>query len=374
MPVPVMPPARPAAPPHGEVEGTLLMQSPSLAAMASAPPVVAAKPAPAAEKAPAKKGLPILPIAAAGGVALLVVIGILGARYMKRGEAVSPTPAPPTPTAVASVAPTPTPPPAVPVTGSLRVESQPPGATVTLNGVAKGTTPVALADLPMGEHELKLELKGYAPTVEKVVLAAEAPSAELKLTLSKTAPPVGSAAIRSVPPGALVRVDGIAVGLTPIKDHKMKVGSHTVDVSAEGFESWSGTVTIKEGKRASVDTQLKAIPKATPTPEVKADVVDPNKVYASNEVDAQPKKLSGASAAYPKNAPGLKSGEAVSVAVEYVVNQNGEVADIKVAQSGGQAVDEAVAAAVSKWKYTPGVKKGIKVKVRVTFRQTFKAG
>jgi len=346
--------------------------------MASAPPVVAPRPAPAAEvQAPPKKGLPIVPIAAAGGVALLVVIGVLGARFMKRGEQVSPTPTPAaaTPTPVVSMAtPTPTTQPAVAVLGSLRVESQPTGATVTLDGEAKGTTPVAISDLPMGEHEVKLELKGYAPSVEKVALAAEAPSAELKLTLSKTAPPVGSAAIRSVPPGALVRVDGIAVGQTPIKEQKMKVGKHAIDVSADGYETWSGTVTIKEGKRASVDAQLKAIPKATPTPEVKADVVDPNKVYASNEVDTQPKKLSGASAAYPKNAPGLKSGEAVSVAVEFVVAANGEVTDIKVAQSGGQAVDEAVAAAVSKWKYAPGVKKGTKVKVRVTFRQTFKAG
>ena len=39
-----------------------------------------------------------------------------------------------------------------------------------------------------------------------------------------------------------------------------------------------------------------------------------------------------------------------------------------------RGVDEAVLAAVKKWKYSPAVKKGTPVKVRVEFRQTFRAG
>jgi TonB family protein len=62
------------------------------------------------------------------------------------------------------------------------------------------------------------------------------------------------------------------------------------------------------------------------------------------------------------------------VALEFVVNENGEVAEVKVIESAGKVIDEAVVAAIRSWKYSPGVKKGTKVKVRMPFRQTFRAG
>ena len=60
------------------------------------------------------------------------------------------------------------------MTGSLHVESEPPGATVTLNGEARGVTPLDVADLLLGNHEVKVELKGYAPSAQTVVLTEDA--------------------------------------------------------------------------------------------------------------------------------------------------------------------------------------------------------
>ena len=57
----------------------------------------------------------------------------------------------------------------------------------------------------------------------------------------------------------------------------------------------------------------------------------------------------------------------------FVVTPSGEVTEIQIRESGGQQLDSAVMAALAKRKYTPGSKKGVKVKVRVTFRQTFQA-
>jgi TonB family protein len=56
-----------------------------------------------------------------------------------------------------------------------------------------------------------------------------------------------------------------------------------------------------------------------------------------------------------------------------VVSENGEVTDARVVESGGKILDEAVLSAVRKWKYAPATKKGTKVKVQMTFRQTFRA-
>jgi TonB family protein len=64
----------------------------------------------------------------------------------------------------------------------------------------------------------------------------------------------------------------------------------------------------------------------------------------------------------------------VTVAGTFVVTADGEIADLRITESAGEVVDEAVMAAVRRWKYVPGVKRGVKVKVRIPFKQTFRAG
>jgi hypothetical protein len=44
-----------------------------------------------------------------------------------------------------------------PATGQLQVQSQPPGARVTVDGMARGVTPVTVSDLAPGEHEVVLQ-------------------------------------------------------------------------------------------------------------------------------------------------------------------------------------------------------------------------
>ena len=53
------------------------------------------------------------------------------------------------------------------VTGLVNVSSVPPGAQVTVNGEAKGTTPVRLTLVP-GAYEIKVELQGYYPRTYQV--------------------------------------------------------------------------------------------------------------------------------------------------------------------------------------------------------------
>ena len=106
-----------------------------------------------------------------------------------------------------------------------------------------------------------------------------------------------------------------------------------------------------------------------------AETVDVNKVYAENEVDSPPKKLSGTSASYPAGrASRLRPGDSVSVTVTYVVSETGQLGDLKVAESGGKVLDEEVVSALRDWKYAPGSKRGTKVKVRFVRKFTFKGG
>jgi len=325
-------------------------------------------------RAQGKRGLsPIVLLGAAGGL-FLVAAAVVGFLLLRRGGGrEEPTPSP---TALAAV----TPPPAsvepapAPV-GVIRVETQPPGAAVTVNGETRGVSPLEVSDLAFGAYEVKLDLRGYEGRAQSVSVTEEAPRAEVRVALTRAAPAEGLADILSTPSGAAVSVDGAGLGVTPLTDLKLKPGPRRVEMTREGYEPWSATLNVQPGKRTRLDAPLRAILRAAPTPEPVRDVVDTSKVYLPTQVDTPPKKVSGTTASYPEGrAPKLKSGQAVSVVVSWVVSENGEVTEITVVESASRPVDEAVTAAIASWKYQPAIKKGVKVKVKLTLKQTFQSG
>jgi periplasmic protein TonB len=112
--------------------------------------------------------------------------------------------------------------------------------------------------------------------------------------------------------------------------------------------------------------------KATPIPEPTKDPFDPKRIYEENDVDIKPKRISGPST---PNYPGsLKAGEKVSVSVSWVIDENGEILEPKILESGGKKVDEATLQMLAKQKYEPGSKKGTKVKVRMNRIYSFRSG
>ena len=234
--------------------------------------------------------------------------------------------------------------------------------------------PLDVAELALGHHDVKAELKGYTPAAQGVELPAETPRAELKLTLARVAAPMGVADILSTPLGATVKVDGAAVGRTPLVDFKLKPGPHRVELTRDGYEPWSQSVTAG-GKKVWLDANLRPVARATPAATAAPEPVDTSTLYGENEVDTPPKKLSGTSASYPVGrAPRLRPGDSVSVTVTYVVSDTGQITDLKVAESGGKVLDDEVLSAVRDWKYAPGSKRGTKVKVRLLRKFTFKGG
>jgi serine/threonine-protein kinase len=362
IPPPTTPMARPPAPPKPpKAKAALLVPAvPEPTATAAVPP------------APPKRGVPVGVVLGGIGAAFLLIV--LGGGYFvwKNHNAAGAPDAAPT-AAPSAVAPTPAP---VVAKGSLKVESQPAGGIVQVNGETKGTAPLDFADLPLGVYEVKVDLKGYDTKTQSVTLTEAEPRIELKVALSRPAAVMGLADFASNPPGASLTVDGAKAGATPVVGYKLRPGSHAVEMTKEGFERWSGTVNVQAGAPAKIDATLKIVAKATPAPTPTPETVDANKVYTNTpaEVDTVAKKNSGPSVSYPQNAPRLRSGDSVSVTVSFVIDEQGDVSDVKVLESGGKILDDAVVSTVQKWKYAPAVKKGIKVKARHTVKQTFRAG
>jgi hypothetical protein len=60
--------------------------------------------------------------------------------------------------------------PVEPATGYLRIEVHPQGAQVSIDGLRSGTTPIS-AELPAGQHTIRVEAAGFQPLIEAVDLA-----------------------------------------------------------------------------------------------------------------------------------------------------------------------------------------------------------
>jgi TonB family protein len=333
-------------------------------------------PAPEVPTSTRRAGVPVgrILIGVAGLAAL--AFAIVGWTLWQRSRATTPA-AGPSPAVAESVTPPTNPPPtAPPAVGTLRIESEPSGARVSVNGQAMGLTPLQLSDLPLGSYRVRVQQKGYDPQTRDVSLQAGSADGVLQLALVRaTAPASGGVDVISTPEGAAASVDGRPVGTTPITGLKLRPGRHRIEVVLDEHETWSGTVDVTAGETGRVEVRLQALPKAfaAPTPEP----VDPTRVYenAPGEVDVPARKIVGNSPSYPSDRAGrLKSGERVSVLLHFIVTESGEVQDVSVAESGGEAVDEVVVAAVRRWKYKPATKRGTRVKVRVTFKQTFLGG
>src|SRR5262249_30671859 len=110
-------------------------------------------------------------------------------------------------------------PPAVPHTSRLTVMSNPPGATVTVDGRALGRTPLRSASLSPGRHLVSLTLHGYQKRDRNVdLVAAESQTLELDLPRASSSAPQaqpGYLTVRTIP-WAHVYEGGRMIGTTPL--------------------------------------------------------------------------------------------------------------------------------------------------------------
>ncbi len=116
-----------------------------------------------------------------------------------------------------------------------------------------------------------------------------------------------------------------------------------------------------------------ALPDALPMPPpAPARPPVDTRVYDENEVDVKPRRIAGSTGSYPEWGPKLAKGRSVSITASYTVTEEGLVTDIRVERGGG--VLEAILVEISRWKYVPGTRGGVPVKVRVRMKHTFIGG
>ncbi|MBI3945181.1 MAG: SUMF1/EgtB/PvdO family nonheme iron enzyme [Armatimonadetes bacterium] len=164
--------------------------------------------------------------------------------------------------ALAFVPATPGPAPAA-ATGSLRVESEPPGAQVFVGGddQPRGVTPLALDGIPAGEIAVVVRSpREEFGDVTRAVTITPGQPALLKADLPLLQ---GALLIRTAPPGATVSVDGQPRGVTTAEGLRvigLRIGEHAVALSLDRHQPWEGQVAVRFGAVTEVAPALSPLP------------------------------------------------------------------------------------------------------------------
>ena len=150
-----------------------------------------------------------------------------------------------------------------PVNGSLRLESDPVGAAVEIDGSLRGLTPVTLTLAP-GTYSIVLTLDGRKQTIAAKVDKGIEQVHHIAMTGSAPAPAAaagGRLQVTSDPPGATVSVDGVQRGVAPVSLDGLAAGDHEV-VTLHLGRTQRRTVTVDPGATASLVVASVAAPAA----------------------------------------------------------------------------------------------------------------
>jgi formylglycine-generating enzyme required for sulfatase activity len=142
----------------------------------------------------------------------------------------------------------------LPVDGQLSVSSVPVGASVTVDGIFQGTTPISLSLVANDEHALQLSKAGYNTVEQSVSLKPdEERSVEVKLSAQ-----YGTVFLTTRPAGAVVLIDGRKSDKNNGR-LRLTARSHTLTISKPGYVTQQLKVTPQQGVSQNVDVALKTI-------------------------------------------------------------------------------------------------------------------
>ena len=130
----------------------------------------------------------------------------------------------------------------------VTLTSQPAGATVIVDGMDRGTTPLTLFDIAPGRHQVKFRLAGYIERV-RYINTAESPFVEKNEVMVEEK---GLLLLKSEPAGANIFIDGMSAGITPkLITNLAAKDTYSVKLRKAGYQEQSLVVKF-EGRKPLV--------------------------------------------------------------------------------------------------------------------------
>jgi tetratricopeptide (TPR) repeat protein len=133
---------------------------------------------------------------------------------------------------------------------ALTVRSEP-SASVYLNGEYRGVTPLHIGHLEAGDYVLRLSRAGYRDARRAVTV-----SGHEAVALDLQARPDAHLLVTSAPAGAVVYIDGVRHGRTPLKLEDLEPGAHNVELLLANYLPARRTLNLDDGAEESVAFEL----------------------------------------------------------------------------------------------------------------------
>ena len=155
--------------------------------------------------------------------------------------------------------------------GGIIIESSPSGATILIDNVKKGATPLKLNKVEAGTRKLKLIKTGYITINKGVVITENLTEKISEVFIHKT----GDLAITSEPSQANIYLNGTLSGKTPLNIPELKIGGYEVKISSDDHYIITEKVIVEYDRKNSRDFILQ------PKPGKLTIIVTPNKAKKS---------------------------------------------------------------------------------------------
>ena len=130
--------------------------------------------------------------------------------------------------------------------GSLRLDTDPTGATVKFGNIDLGKTPLVIPQLPPGENKLSLQYPSW-PAVPYKAVITENQEAAATVRL-----PHGKLTVDSVPAGAIVVLEGKSYQQTPLFFDPVAAGPKKLTLQLKDFPPLEVSVTVVDGEEVKI--------------------------------------------------------------------------------------------------------------------------
>lgn len=182
--------------------------------------------------------------------------------------------------------------------GNLTLRSEPAGASVSVGGVYRGQTPVALELRPDIAHNVVLTMPGYEAATREVSLTA-GENRTLSVPLSGV---FGEVTVAVQPADAQVFINGKPAGAA---NQKLRLVSttHDIEIRKTGFVTYKTSITPRPGVSQKIETTLL-------TPEQTRMAATPTNIRSKAELSLKLMPVGAFTMGSPRREPGRRANEA----------------------------------------------------------------
>jgi serine/threonine protein kinase/TPR repeat protein len=140
---------------------------------------------------------------------------------------------------------------------TLSVRTEPPGASILLDGKPPQVPPNTFTHIPFGSHQLSATLENYEPIKQEIQIGPGL-SPEIRLQL-RPIQEIAALSIKVEQPGASILLDGKPPQVPPNTFTRVPLGTHQLSVTLENYEPIKQEIEVRAGMSPEVRLQLRPI-------------------------------------------------------------------------------------------------------------------